>query len=229
MARFKQGFEGGELGVSAGYLRGDAVLVLDGIVDLGKLDLYGELVGNIFSKRSLSPNASEPAQAALGDVALRAVLGARIKPTSKLTLTPELFYNGLGSFEREDYVAIANSQRFSIGEIYNLGRIYAGLVAAWEVHPLLTLRAVTMANLHDPSGLLSLGAVYSVSDNVSAIAGGLFVVALLGIWIGVWRYGVGDARFERETLKRHRELEEGQSLNDLGLEAKAGPDFRHLE
>ncbi len=67
------------------------------------------------------------------------------------------------------------------------------------------------------------------SPYVSAIAGGLFVVALLGVWIGVWRYGVGDARFQRETLKKHYEVEEGKSLNDLGIEAKAGPDFRHLE
>ncbi|MCA9669570.1 MAG: hypothetical protein KC503_28440 [Myxococcales bacterium] len=171
MARFKQGFDGGEIGVSGGLLRGDTVLVLDGIIDLGKLDLYGELVANIFSSKSLSPNADDPAQAALGDVALRAVLGARIKPIPKLTLTPEVFYNGLGSFERSDYLAIARSQRFSIGEIYNVGRVYAGLVALWEVHPLLTLSAVGMANVHDPSGLLSLGAVYSVSNNVTAIAG----------------------------------------------------------
>lgn len=68
-----------------------------------------------------------------------------------------------------------------------------------------------------------------VSPYIGMAIGGLFIVALFGVWIGVWRFGREDARFERETLKRQFRLDEGKSLDDMGLEAKSEPDFSHLE
>ncbi|MCA9268142.1 MAG: hypothetical protein KDA41_06705, partial [Planctomycetales bacterium] len=69
----------------------------------------------------------------------------------------------------------------------------------------------------------------SYNPRVGMLIGGLFAAALVGIWIGVWRFGVEDAKFERQTLKRQFELESGQSLNEMGLDAKNEPDFRHLQ
>jgi len=60
------------------------------------------------------------------------------------------------------------------------------------------------------------------------LVGGLFVLALGGIWLGLWRYSRGDREFERTALSRQFEVEKGQSLNDMGLEASDGPDFSGL-
>jgi len=68
----------------------------------------------------------------------------------------------------------------------------------------------------------------SISPYVGMTVGGLFIVALLGVWLSVWRFGREDEQFTRETLKRQFALEEGKSLNDLGIEARAAPDFSHL-
>jgi len=68
----------------------------------------------------------------------------------------------------------------------------------------------------------------SRSPLAGAIAGGLFVAALLGMWIWQWRSGRGDEKFQREVIARKYQIEEGTSLNDLGIEAEEGPDFSHL-
>lgn len=68
-------------------------------------------------------------------------------------------------------------------------------------------------------------------DNSAAngiMAGTLFVIALLGVWLGVWRFGRGDKKFQRDTLSRNYALEEGVSLNELHLADKGSPDFSYL-
>jgi hypothetical protein len=62
-----------------------------------------------------------------------------------------------------------------------------------------------------------------------AIAGGLFVAAALGIWIGLWRLGRGDQEFHRRALAPRRAVAEGESLDKLGIEAEDKPDFSHLD
>ena len=61
-----------------------------------------------------------------------------------------------------------------------------------------------------------------------AIAGGLFVVMLLGIWVAVWRYNRSDQKFQQETLSRALSGESDVSLNELGLNAETEPDFSGL-
>jgi len=62
----------------------------------------------------------------------------------------------------------------------------------------------------------------------AAVAGGLFVLALLGIWIGLWRYGRGDREFHERTIAKVHAPDAGLSLNEIGLDARGKPDFRHL-
>lgn len=61
------------------------------------------------------------------------------------------------------------------------------------------------------------------------MAGGLFVLAVLGAWLSVWRYSRRDKQFHARVLGPRYAVEEGESLNELGIEAEDGPDFRHLE
>jgi hypothetical protein len=63
---------------------------------------------------------------------------------------------------------------------------------------------------------------------VGTVAGGLFVLALVGIWIGVWRYSRGDKEFHEQTILKTLQLDQDVQLDQLGLEASDGPDFTHL-
>lgn len=61
------------------------------------------------------------------------------------------------------------------------------------------------------------------------IAAGLFVAALVGIGIGMWRFTRSDEHFREQTIAKHYELDQGTSLDNLGIEADDKPDFSHLE
>lgn len=180
LARFKQGFGKAELALMAGLVRRDVVIAVDGIVDLGFGDFYAEAVVNVPTSGSLTPNTDALCPAPLPGVGCgertpgavaRAVLGLRIKPTTKLTTSVELFYNGFGSLDREDYLAVATSERVAIGEVVALGALYGGSSLLWEVHPLVKISGALLANLRDPSALLFTGLVYSAASNVDLIAG----------------------------------------------------------
>jgi len=66
------------------------------------------------------------------------------------------------------------------------------------------------------------------NTTAAAIAGGLFVLALLGIWIGLWHYGRSDRKFHERTIAKTHALDAGLSLDEIGLDAQGKPDFRHL-
>jgi len=69
------------------------------------------------------------------------------------------------------------------------------------------------------------------ADNalIGAIAGGLFVVTLIGIWLALWAYGRGDRKFHRRALARQFAMDSGISLDEIGLRADGKPDFSGLE
>lgn len=59
-----------------------------------------------------------------------------------------------------------------------------------------------------------------------AIAGGLFILALLGIWIALWRYGRGDKAFRNRTIARTLGGDSAASLDEIaqGLDVSPPPD-----
>ena len=70
---------------------------------------------------------------------------------------------------------------------------------------------------------------HTANPFIGAAAMLIVVLAIGGIWAGLWIYGRGDKKFDRETLKRQYELEKGKSLNKLDLEVQEEPDFSGLE
>jgi len=66
------------------------------------------------------------------------------------------------------------------------------------------------------------------NTTAAAIAGGLFVLALLGIWIGLWHYSRSDRKFHERTIAKTHALDAGLSLDEIGLDAEGKPDFRQL-
>jgi len=166
LARGKYRLDHGELGVLGGWVRGDAVAGVDGTWDTGSFDLYGEATATLVTSRSLtSPEASS------GDVVGKAALGATFHPTGKLTLDPELLYDGFGAWRPADYLGVAVSERVGVGEQTTVGQLYAGGVVDWEAHPLVHVVGVALANVRDPSALASVAITYSVAGNASAVLG----------------------------------------------------------
>jgi hypothetical protein len=60
------------------------------------------------------------------------------------------------------------------------------------------------------------------------IAAGLFVAAIVGVWLAVWRFNRGDRKFQKQVIDKKFEPQPGQSLNNLDLEIDPGPDFRGM-
>ncbi|MFH1920666.1 MAG: hypothetical protein ABIP48_12355 [Planctomycetota bacterium] len=88
----------------------------------------------------------------------------------------------------------------------------------WQLAPLLIGRDLKWHPLKRPASNPYLG----------AIAGGLFVFALFGVWLALWRYSRADKQFRRTTIARQFALDSGVSLDEIGLEADGKPDFSML-
>jgi hypothetical protein len=164
--RAKQGWNSGEAGLLAGYIRRDAVVGLDGVWDVGSFDLYSEVTVSLVTGQSLTPR-----QPFTWRAVVRGLAGATFKPTAKLTLSPEIYFNGFGAWEKEDYYQLALSERVALGELSSLGKLYLTGLALWEVHALVNLSLGVIINPRDPSGLLFLGGSYNVMSNVELLAG----------------------------------------------------------
>jgi len=167
LGRAKYRLDHGELGILAGGVRGDVVGGADVTWDTGSFDLYGEATVTAVTSRSLASPLS-------GDTVIKAAAGATFHPTDKLTIDPELLYSGAGAAHANEYLAAALSPRVAIGEQTTLGRYYAAAVADWEVHALVHVVGATIANLRDPSALISVAVSYSVAANANAQLGGYF-------------------------------------------------------
>ena len=170
LLRYQHGWDSGEAGAMAGFVRGDAVLALDAAYDAGSFDMYAEVAVSILTDLSLGRRG--PAEEAdPPDAVVRAVVGGTFKPHAKVTVIPEIHYNGFGALDPDDYLLVAQSARVAVGETYSMGQFYLGATCLWEAHPLLNIVAVGIMNARDPSGLLSLAGTYNLASNVDLVLG----------------------------------------------------------
>ena len=156
LARYQHGGTVGEIGAMAGMVRGDIFVSLDGTLDLGSFDIYGEA--------SLTPTATD-------SPIVKGLVGATFKPGAKVTFTPEFMYSGFGAWHSEDYLTALSSERIAIGEQTTIGRLYTGLATQVELDPLWNLVTAQIVNLHDPSGLFSLALQHNLANNASVLVG----------------------------------------------------------
>jgi hypothetical protein len=173
LAQVKRSFGSGEAGLVGGYVRGDAVAGLNGVFDTGSFEVYGETTLSVLTKRSLMATNLLDGSALheRHDVVPKAILGATFRPRSKITVSPEILYNGFGSRDADDYASLAASDRVAIGEQTLVGQLHAGVIANWEAHPLVNVSALSLVNALDPSALASLSVSYSVAGNAQALVG----------------------------------------------------------
>lgn len=101
----------------------------------------------------------------------RGVVGANGRPTEKLYLLGEVYIQTLGETDPTQYLSQLTGERYAVGELWTVGRSYAAVSATHQVHPLASLSAAVITNLHDPSALLSPTLHVSVSNNVDAFVG----------------------------------------------------------
>ena len=168
LVRGERGIGASQIGGIVGFVRGDGVLGVDGVIDMDGYEIYGEATATVVTERSLG---RDPDLIKAGDIVPRAVLGASFK-AGDVTLSPEFVYNGFGARLSDQYLTVAASPRVAIGEQSTLGRYYTGLVVGWQLHPLWSLGGVALANLGDRSALASLAVRGNLSDNSFIVVGG---------------------------------------------------------
>ncbi len=164
LGRCELSLEEARLGAQTGLVRGDFVAGLDLFVDLGHgADLHGE--GTL----TYVPDVERrhDGRSAFN----RAVLGTTAELHPDLQLTAEAYYNGSGARRAADYTAELSSPRFRVGEVYNVGRLYAGVAADWQVHALLHAVVSALANLEDPSAIVAPELDYNIATNTLLVLG----------------------------------------------------------
>jgi hypothetical protein len=146
----------------AKYVR-DVVVGLDATGDLGPLGIHAELAWT----RALDANVG-----GARDDFLRGVAGIDWRPTDTLVLTGEYYFNGWGAAAASGYLEVMQSPRVTRGEVFGAGRHYVGLVASWLATDLLTVQAITVANVRDPSALIVPALEYWAEQSVLVRVGG---------------------------------------------------------
>ena len=146
---------------AAKYVR-DAVLGLDVSGDVGPVGVHAE--------------AAYTHALDVDERFVRAVAGAELRPLDKLVVIGEYYFNGWGAHAAADYLDVLRSDRVARGEVFGAGRHYAGFVAAWKHSDLLTLQAIAIANLQDPS-LMLVPAVEYWADQKMLVRAGAYLPA----------------------------------------------------
>ncbi len=96
-----------------------------------------------------------------------------------LYVVAEAQVDGLGTTETSQLLAVASSKPFVRGEMQVLGRYEALVDGSWQVHPLLAVDVLAMANLLDGSTLWAPGLSWSATASATVRAG-MFVGAGAG-------------------------------------------------
>jgi hypothetical protein len=164
LTRLEKSFATTRLGLMGGYVREDAVGGADLFLDLGHgVDLHGEATVTYVPDVARRPFGNS--------VFARAVAGSTFAIGTKVHATIEGDYDGSGAPTPGDYLTALASPRFRIGEVYDVGRYYAGASCDWEASALLHVGAAVIANVTDPSALASPFVRYDVGANAQLVAG----------------------------------------------------------
>lgn len=102
------------------------------------------------------------------------VLGAERQIGPYTLLIGELYRNGWGTTDPDDYPFMLLTDEFSTGNVLTLGRYNMALQMTRQVSPLATITPAVFANLSDGSALLRLDGALSVSD-FTDMTGGFFL------------------------------------------------------
>ncbi len=158
-----------DVGLFGGLVHGDGVVGASTAGSAGPVSLHADVA--VTAPGLVLEDRDEV------DVFVRAVAGASGSLTATTQLAGEVYVQSNGATDPDDYLDRYRSDRFARGELWLVGRAYAGVSLSQEIVPTLSASLFTIANLEEPSALLGPGLAWSVSDEVSA---GLGAYAGLG-------------------------------------------------
>jgi hypothetical protein len=141
-----------DLGGFVGAIHGEPVFGLTAVSGLGPVGLHADATLTLAKE---------------DDAFVRAVAGANHLPTPTTTVAAELYVQTFGATDPADYFTIASSPRFARGEVWSMGRYYGAVSVGQEITPLVSINGALIANLTDPSALLSPSLTWSAANNTS--------------------------------------------------------------
>ena len=178
LARLELSLEKMHLGAIAGYVRQDVVVGVDGMRDFGGADAHFAATVTYVPEQERRVRGQA--------MFVRAVAGLTVAPGHDVHATLEVYYNGSGAEDPSEYSF--DDPRFQVGEVYNVGRLYSGLVMDWAAHPLIHLGAAVLANLRDPSLVFAPQLRYELAANTLLIAGAYVPAGSAGSEYGFYPY-----------------------------------------
>jgi hypothetical protein len=143
---------GVDVSLVVGRLLGLEVLGMDLAGQIGPAGIRGEIA----RQRSSS-----------GETFNRLVVGADYAFANGLTLSAEGYYNGAGARDPSSY----DRSRLSAGHIASLATRYAGLIASYELTPLLKWVTYAVLNADDRSRVVDSRLVWSVRPDLELTVG----------------------------------------------------------
>jgi hypothetical protein len=109
-----------------------------------------------------------------GEEYSQAVAGAQRQVGPYTLLIGELYQNGWGTRDTDDYPALIMTEEYLTGNVLTLGRHNLAFQVSRQISPLVTLTPALFSNLSDGSALLRMDGTYSISD-FTDMTGGLFL------------------------------------------------------
>jgi hypothetical protein len=159
---------GFDVSLSAAKYVSDVVVGADFSGDAGPLGVHGE-AAYTFGLAGL--DGSEPVRVA--DHFLRAVAGVEWRPLDDWIVSAEYYFNGLGACLPSLYAEKMRSPRIANGEVFGAGRHYLALAGAWRASELLSIQAIAIANVLDPSVMILPVVEYWFEQGVLVRAGAI--------------------------------------------------------
>lgn len=148
-----------DLGAYAGHVRGDQVYGLATAGSLGAVGVTGEGTVTLPDQDDVDPF-------------VRAALGAFVRPTEKTTVTAEGYVQTLRDTDPDDYLKGLDDPRYERGELWLMGRYYAGVAVSQEVTPTVFANVAVISNVTDPSALIAPSVSWSVAQNADLSVSG---------------------------------------------------------
>jgi hypothetical protein len=115
-----------------------------------------------------------PPKDANEDPFVRAVVGGMMQPTMRTIVSAEVYLQTLGARDPSDYLSMYLTPRYERGELWAVGRWYAGISVSQEITPTVYGSLFAIVNLADQSALVGPGLSWSISGNSDLVISGFY-------------------------------------------------------
>jgi hypothetical protein len=167
----------GSLTLTGGKIREDDKFGAGYTVDVGGVKLYGS---HLVTREDGGARFNET------------VVGAESQVGPYTHLIGEIYINGWGTTDPDEYPALMFTERYLNGQALTLGRLSGVVQISRQMTHLLTITPALFANFSDRSVLTRLDGGWSLSD-LTSLSGGMFVGFGKRPDSGVWKSEYGGA------------------------------------